>query len=109
MDPSTERRGAERAQIAVTCSLRRRTGSPVPARTLDLGAGGMRVATARPLAIDETLRFELHAAGQQALTGDARVLRQQGYAIYGLRFEGLPDSARERLSALARNARTADT
>ena len=56
----------------------------------------MCVATTRPLSTDEVLEFEL----APRISGKARVLRQQGYDSYAVRFETLADPAREALSAL---------
>ena len=71
----------------------------IEARTLDLGPGGMRVHTNRPLGVDETLEFELPERGR--INGRARVLREQGYRIYALRFEKLGDEARAEIAELA--------
>jgi hypothetical protein len=97
----TEQRQLPRARIELECTLRRRTGSPIAARTLDVGPGGMCVTTSRPLATDEVLTFEL----PPRINGRARVLRQQGYELYAVRFEGLVEAAREELSRLAMAAR----
>lgn len=78
------------------CTLRRRSGSPISGRTVDVGPGGMCVATTRPLSTDEVLTFEL----PPRISGLARVLRQQGYDSYAIRFETLGDPAREALTAL---------
>jgi hypothetical protein len=78
------------------CTLRRRSGSPIAGRTVDIGPTGMCVATARPLAPDEVLSFEL----SPRIRGQARVLREQTYGCYAVRFESLPAPAREELSAL---------
>jgi hypothetical protein len=56
----------------------------------------MCVATKRPLSADEVLSFEL----SPAINGRARVLRQQGYDIYAVRFESLPQPARDELEGL---------
>ena len=56
----------------------------------------MRVATKRPLAADETLRFEL-----QGIDGRARVLRQQTHDTYAIRFEMLAEPALAELRRLA--------
>jgi hypothetical protein len=96
-----ERRTTPRADVALPCVLRRRSGSAIDARTVDLGAGGMRVATPRPLATDEVLDFDLLLSGADRVDGRARVLRQEGHDAYALRFEGLLEPARERLRALA--------
>jgi PilZ domain len=92
----TEQRRSPRVQIEKPCTLHRRTGSPIEGRTVDLGPGGMRVCTNRPLAADEVLRFEL--AG---IDGRARVLRQQGHDMYAVRFERLDEPARAELHRLA--------
>ena len=92
----TEKRRSPRVRLEMECTLRRGTGSPIPGRTVDLGPGGMCVATARPLAADEVLTFEL----PPRISGRARVLRQEGYDSYAIRFESLADAARVALSAL---------
>jgi hypothetical protein len=93
----TEQRRSPRIQVEMECTLHRRTGSPISARTVDLGPGGMCVATTRPLSTDEVLRFEL----SPRVSGRARVLRQQGYDIYAVRFEALEEPALAELNALA--------
>jgi PilZ domain len=96
-----ERRTTSRADVALPCVLRRRTGSAIDARTVNLGVGGMCIATPRPLATDEVLDFDLLVSGADHVDGRARVLRQEGHDAYALRFEGLLEPARERLRALA--------
>jgi hypothetical protein len=100
-DVHSERRVMPRTAIAVPCRLGRRSGSAISAQTVNLGPGGMRVTSERPLAPDEVLRFDLP---DQAVDGRCRVLRQDGHRTYALRFEALPEPARERLGALARPA-----
>ena len=95
---------APRAQIAMDCTLRRRTGSPISALTLDLGPEGMRVASQRPLTEDETVDFDLPNLDMR-VAGHARVLRQQRAHVYVLRFERLPEPMSRCLHALAVNAR----
>lgn len=101
----TERRRARRAEIALECTLRRRAGAPIAARTLDLSTGGMRVASPRPLALDEWLEFELSDPGVR-VGGHASVLREEHLNVYGLRFERLPaamvDGLRDILAAAPR-------
>jgi c-di-GMP-binding flagellar brake protein YcgR len=99
-----ERRRSPRAEIALACTLARRSGTPIRGETVDLGPGGMCVSTSRPLTPDEVLRFELPAPAAP-VTGEARVLRQQTARVYAMRFERLTDSAREELSRLAAAAR----
>ena len=93
-----ERRGSPRIELCVEFTLRRRTGSAIEARTIDLGPGGMSVATKRPLAADEVLEFDLPLSPDEVVAGRARVLRQQGHDTYALRFEALLEPARERLA-----------
>jgi hypothetical protein len=85
-----ERRRAPRAKVALSCTLIRRIGSPLAATTVDVGHGGMSVATTRPLAVDEQLDFELPPHPFPRISGRARVLRALGHDVYGLRFEPLP-------------------
>jgi hypothetical protein len=92
-----ERRMTPRADVALPCVLRRRTGSAIDARTVNLGAGGMCIATPRPLATDEVLDFDLLLSGADRVDGRARVLRQEGHDAYALRFERLLEPDRERL------------
>ncbi len=96
----TERRRSPRVEMAVTCTLRRRSGSAIAAQTLDLGPGGMRISSARPLATDEVLDFDMPLREEVRVDGRARVLREQSYRVYALRFEGLREPARERLGEL---------
>ena len=81
------------------CTLKRRTGSPIEATTLDLGSGGMRITSERPLRVDEELDFDILRSGLR-LTGHARVMRQHERRVYALRFERLPGVSREALRAL---------
>ncbi|HEY6691473.1 MAG TPA: PilZ domain-containing protein [Solirubrobacteraceae bacterium] len=92
----SDKRRSPRVRVEMQCTLHRRSGSPIAARTVDLGPDGMCVATTRPLATDEVLSFEV----PPRISGRARVLRQQGYDSYAVRFETLGDPAREALSAL---------
>lgn len=92
-----------RAQIALPCTLRRRTGSPIPAQTVVLGPRGMQVRSPRPLSLDEIVGFELPDLNMR-IVGRARVLRQERLNVYALRFEGLPEPMTRALHALAVNA-----
>jgi c-di-GMP-binding flagellar brake protein YcgR len=96
---TSERRRTWRTKISLECVLHRRTGKMIEAQTVDLGPGGMTVHTNRPLSIDETLEFEL--PDQARVNGRARVLREQAYRIYALRFEKLGDEARAEIAELA--------
>ena len=71
----------------------------IEANTMDIGPGGMRVHTNRPLAIDELLEFELPERAR--ISGRARVLREQAYRVYALRFEKLGEQARAEIAQLA--------
>jgi hypothetical protein len=92
----SDKRRSPRVRLAMECTLHRRSGSPISGRTVDLGPGGMCVSTSRPLSTDEVLEFEL----PPRISGKARVLRQNGYDSYSVRFETLGEPAREALSAL---------
>jgi len=94
---------APHASVALSCILRRRNGAPIPAETLELGPRGMRLRSPRPLALDETVGFELPNLDMR-VAGIARVLRQERMQVYALRFEGLPEPMTRRLHALAINA-----
>jgi hypothetical protein len=92
-----ERRQSRRARVALPCTLRRPTSSPIWAETIDVGEGGMSVRASRPLREEETVEFEI---GDTQVAGRARVLRHPSPRVYGLRFEGLGSPARERLRDL---------
>jgi c-di-GMP-binding flagellar brake protein YcgR len=96
---TSERRRTWRTQIALECTLHRRTGKTIDAQTLDVGPGGMRIKANRPLSVDEVLEFELPERAR--IHGRARILREQGYRIYAVRFEKLGDEARAELAELA--------
>jgi len=81
--------------MAVECTLQRAKGSPIRCETVDVGPGGMAVCSDRPLATDEVVVFEL-----PAVHGHARVLREQAYRVYALRFETLREEARAELARL---------
>jgi hypothetical protein len=59
----------------------------------------MRVCSARPLSVDETVEFSLDVEGAH-LEGQARVLRMQAFNEYALRFEELRAEAASTLAAL---------
>ena len=85
--------------------LKRRKGSPIEARTLDIAAGGMRITADRPLAADELLHFDL-ALPSGPIGGEARVLREAGYKIYALRFETPADAGRAVVGSTSATGRT---
>jgi hypothetical protein len=93
-----DRRRSWRTQVEVVCVLSRRTGKVIEGRTLDLGPGGMRIHASRPLGVDELFEFELPEHAR--INGRARVLREQAYRVYALRFEKLGAEARAEISAL---------
>jgi c-di-GMP-binding flagellar brake protein YcgR len=96
---TSERRRTWRTEIALECTLHRRTGKTLEAQTLDVGPGGMRIKTNRPLSVDEVLDFELPERAR--INGRARILREQGYRIYAVRFENLGEEARAEIAELA--------
>ena len=69
------------------------------ARRWTSGRAACAIHTNRPLAPDELLEFELPEHAR--INGRARVLREQGYRIYAVRFEKLGDEARAEIAALA--------
>jgi c-di-GMP-binding flagellar brake protein YcgR len=93
-----DRRRSPRVEIELECTLSRRNGAPIEARTVDLGPGGMSVKSTRPLAEDELVAF---AIPDRRCDGRARVLREQRYHVYALRFEEIAEAQREALQALA--------
>ena len=95
---------APRAQIALSCTLRRPIGSPIGAETVDVGPRGMRIRSPRPLMADETIGFDLPGLDMR-LSGSARVICEERPHVYALRFERLPEPMVRRLHALAINAR----
>jgi hypothetical protein len=94
------RRAGPRTPVDFAITLTRHRGNPIPGQAIDLGNGGMRIQTARPLAIDELLRFELAVRPGIVVTGRARVLREHARATYALRFELLSARTRASLSEL---------
>ena len=80
---------------------RGRAGADLVGRTHDLGLGGMRVETQRPLRAGEELAFVLALEDGTRLTGRAHVVRHHAGGVYGLRFDRLAGDARERLAAIA--------
>ncbi len=86
----SDRRSPRRTRRAISlrCTLSRGAGSPIRARTIDLGPSGMRVATERPLAVDELVAFDL-TCGDVSIRGHARVVCQERPDVYGVRFGSL--------------------
>jgi hypothetical protein len=75
--------------VSLRCTLARDAGSPIPARAIAVGPTGMRVATERPLALDETVSFDL-PCGDLRVRGHARVVCQERPDVYAMRFGPLP-------------------
>ncbi len=97
--PAAELRACARAAVTLDVQLARKVGRPVAAQTIDLGAGGARVTSRRPLRVDEQLHFDTDLPGACHLAGTARVLRQDRHDVYALRFEDVPPSALAELRA----------
>ena len=95
---------APRAQIELSCTLRRSIGSPIAVQTMDVGPRGMRIRSPRPLMTDETVSFDLPNLDMR-VSGRARVINEDRPRVYALRFEGLPGPMIQRLHALAINSR----
>lgn len=86
-------------------TLWRTHGAPVTGASVDLSRTGARLRVARPLAIDETLRFELSLGQAAAVDGWARVLRQDQHDVYALRFEDLGGQGADALARAVDDAR----
>ena len=71
--------------VSLRCTLAREAGSPIPARAIAVGPTGMRVATERSLALDETVSFDL-PCGDVRICGHARVVCQERPDVYAVRF-----------------------
>ena len=80
-------------------TLIRGRGNPIASRTVDVGRGGMRVCSERPLGIDELLSFEVLWLDAH-VEGRARVLREDVGSTYALRFEPLNARATDALGRL---------
>jgi hypothetical protein len=106
-DMALERRGSERVAVALGCRLSRAAGgSSISAHTVDLGPGGMCIKTERPLRIDEVLDFLLSPETPSPVVGQARVMREQTYRVYAMRFERLPAGEEHHLKALTDRAQS---
>ena len=84
--------------IELDVTLSRHHGNPVMARTVDLCATGMRVASQRPLHVDELLRFDLALDATLHVDGVARVVREHARSIYALRVESINETTAQRLA-----------
>ena len=74
--------------VDMPCTLQRGAGSPIPAATIELRETGMRLTTRRPLAVDETVSFDLPVHDAH-ICGRARVICQERPDVYALRFDRL--------------------
>jgi len=86
----------DRRAVSLPCRLSRATGSPIAARAVELRTHGLRVVAQRPLALDETLRFEL-GDGDLRIEGRARVICQERPDAYALRFVALSEQMARRV------------
>lgn len=92
-----------RHPVSLVCLLARAAGSPIAARTSELGMTGMRVVVERPLALDETLSVQL-GDDEAPITGRARVVCQHRSDAYTLRFEPLSEPIARRLQEVVEQA-----
>ena len=90
-----QRREAPRIEVELAVTLSRKVGNPVEARTVDLCATGMRVASKRPLHVDETMKFDLTLDPALHVDGVARVVREHALNVYALRVESVGAGAAE--------------
>jgi hypothetical protein len=102
-----DQRGTERANVYLELQLARKAGRTINVRTLDVGFGGARVISERPLRVDEELHFECDLpTGSCHLDGMARVLRQDRHNVYALRFEHVAPELMSQLRAFVANGAT---
>ena len=76
------------APVDFPCTLQRGAGSPIAAATFELRSNGMRLTSTRPLAVDETVAFDLPVRDSH-ICGLARVVCQERPDVYALRFDRL--------------------
>jgi hypothetical protein len=74
--------------VQLPCILTRTMGSPIDAQTIDISLTGMRLTTHRPLALDETVAFDM-PFHEEHIRGQARVVGQERPDVYALRFDRL--------------------
>lgn len=94
-----ERRRFHRVEVArqVTVQL---GDDRVDGKTVDLSLQGMLVEGSKSFAVGSQVRFRLElGAGQRAVTGGGKVVRQAGPTRMGIELEGLSGDDAERLQA----------
>lgn len=98
-----ERRQTARMRMELEITLSRAKGGPVSAKTIDIGPGGLRISSRRPLRVDECLEVSLPLAdgGGGPVSATIRVMREEPLHVYGVRFEHLAASIAERLARLS--------
>jgi hypothetical protein len=74
-----------RRAVSLRCTLTRSAGSPIRACAIELGPTGMRLATERPLVVDEIVAFEM-VHDDVCISGRARVVCQERPDVYAVRF-----------------------
>lgn len=95
--PAVQRRSAVRVAASLRAAVI--TGErSVLTRTVNVSSGGMLVAPAETLAVEEAVRFALDLGGV-TLTGDGTVLRAAPDGARAIRFEGLDARAVNALAA----------
>lgn len=99
-----EQRANPRVAVALEVSLGRKVGNDVHAQTCDLSATGACITCARPLRVDEEVRFDLALPEGGRCGGKARVLRQQRHDTYALRFEHMSPATHAALDAFVGRA-----
>jgi PilZ domain len=93
-----EQRANPRLAVELDLNLGRKVGNDVHATTCDLSATGACITCARPLRVDEEVRFDLLLPDGHC-GGKARVLRQQRHDTYALRFEHMSPATHAALDA----------
>src|SRR3712207_7821324 len=76
-----QRRAAPRVNVTLDLMLQRGKGGNITCRTVDVGPGGMRVTTDRPLTIDEVLEFDLDRKSTRLNSSHANI----SYAVFCLK------------------------
>jgi hypothetical protein len=84
------------ALVDMPCTLQRGAGSPIAAATFELRENGMRLTSKRPLAVDETVAFDLPVRDAH-ICGLARVVCQERPDVYALRFDRLSETMAQSL------------
>jgi len=100
----TEQRAHARVEAELEVELRSRSGEALPATTLDLSRGGLRVRTPVVLAPGTSYGVRVHGLGDDPVAVETATVVRSAAGAASLRFDAISDAAAERLErwALAR-------